>query len=148
MRAARQRGPANVRPRANMSDKLRLDSVWRSIGWALIAFVAWQSLKHDPIEVPIGEGNFLGHLGAYATLMLWFAQIVLPGRARVACASGFFLMGFGLEAAQGLTDYRTFDLFDAGANLCGVLLGWLLAPPRLPNFLRGAERYLPANWRI
>ena len=128
-----------------MPDQPRLDTVWKSVGWALIAFVAWQSLKHDPIEVTIAEGNFVGQLCAYATLMLWFCQIVGPGRARVACAGGFFLMGFGLEAAQGLTDYRTFDLRDVGANLCGVLLGWLLAPPRLPNFLRGVERYLPRN---
>ena len=131
-----------------MADKPRLVAVWKSIGCALIAFVAYQSLNHDPIDIRIGEGNVLGHLGAYATLMLWFAQIVEPGRTRVACAAGFFLMGFGLEMAQGLTDYRTFDLLDAGANLGGVLLGWLLAPPRLPNFLCGAERYLPANWKI
>ena len=125
-----------------MPEDLRLIAVWRCVGYALIAFVVYQSLNHDPIEVAVGEGNFLGHLAAYATLMLWFAQMHGPGRSRAARAAGFVLMGACLEIAQGLTAYRTFDFFDIGANTAGVMLGWLLAPPRLPNFLRRVERLL------
>ena len=53
MRVACPRWPANERPRAIMADKPRLVAVWKSIGCALIAFVAYQSLNHDPIDIPI-----------------------------------------------------------------------------------------------
>lgn len=122
-----------------MPEPLRLIRLWRAIGIALILLVVHQSLNHDPIEVPVGEGNSAGHLIAYSTLMLWFSQIHTRLRSRVAYATGFALMGLALEFAQGLTGYRTFDLFDAAANSCGVALGWLLAPPRLPNLLRTVE---------
>ena len=80
-----------------------------------------------------------GHFIAYGTLMLWFSQMHASTRGRLLFASAFALMGLGLEFAQGMTDYRTFDLLDAAANACGVALGWLLAPPRLPNFLAATE---------
>ena len=122
-----------------MPDTLKLLRLWQAIGYALVLFVIYQSLNRGPIEIKVVEGNLLGHFAAYGTLMLWFSQIYAPGRARVACAAGFVLLGFGLEIAQGLTDHRTFDLFDVAANATGVALGWLLAPPRAPNFLRKLE---------
>ena len=122
-----------------MPDTLKLLRLWQAIGYALVLFVIYQSLNHQPIEITVVEGNLLGHFAAYGTLMLWFSQIHAPGRARVACATGFVLLGVCLEIAQGLTDHRTFDLFDVAANATGVALGWLLAPPRTPNFLRELE---------
>jgi hypothetical protein len=125
-----------------MPETLRLIRLWRAVGVALILLVIYQSLNHDPIEVTVVEGNMGGHLIAYGTLMLWFSQMHASTRGRVLCAAGFALMGLGLEFAQGMTDYRTFDLSDAAANACGVALGWLLAPPRLPNFLVATEGIL------
>ena len=125
-----------------MPETLRLVGLWRAIGIALILLVIYQSLNHDPIEVTVAEGNMAGHFIAYGTLMLWFSQMHESTRGRLLCAAAFGLMGLGLEFAQGMTDYRTFDLIDAAANACGVVLGWLLAPPRLPNFLALAERIL------
>ena len=125
-----------------MPETLRLVGLWRAIGIALILLVIYQSLNHDPIEVTVAEGNMAGHFIAYGTLMLWFSQMHESTRGRLLCAAAFALMGLGLEFAQGMTDYRTFDLIDAAANACGVVLGWLLAPPRLPNFLALAERIL------
>ena len=122
-----------------MPETLRLVGLWRAIGIALILLVIYQSLNHDPIEVTVAEGNMAGHFIAYGTLMLWFSQMHESTRGRLLCAAAFGLMGLGLEFAQGMTDYRTFDLLDAAANACGVGLGWLLAPPRLPNFLAATE---------
>lgn len=122
-----------------MPERLRLLPLWRAVGWALVALVVYLSLNRDPLEVPVGEGNQLGHLIAYGTLMLWFSQMHGGRRDRLACAAGFALMGLALEFAQGLTGYRTFDLLDAAANACGVALGWLAAPPRLPNWLERVE---------
>jgi glycopeptide antibiotics resistance protein len=125
-----------------MPETLRLINLWRTIGAGLVLLVIYQSLNHHPIDVTVVEGNVLGHLIAYGTLMLWFSQLQMSLRGRIVCAAAFVLMGLGLEFAQGMTDYRTYDPFDAIANSCGVALGWLLAPPRLPNFLRVTERLL------
>ena len=57
---------------------------------------------------------------------------------------GFVAMGIGLEFLQGLTDYRTFEVADMMADAAGVSLGWLAAPPRLPEMLR----YVEARWPI
>ena len=130
-----------------MPDTLRLTPLWRAVGGALILLVIYQSLNRHPIEVEVVEGNLAGHLIAYGTLMLWFSQMHTTIRGRLACTLGFVAMGLGLEFAQGMTDYRTFDLFDAAANSCGVALGWLLAPPRLPHFLVLAEAFLDRHRR-
>ena len=99
-----------------MPETLRLVGLWRAIGIALILLVIYQSLNHDPIEVTVAEGNMAGHFIAYGTLMLWFSQMHESTRGRLLCAAAFGLMGLGLEFAQGMTDYRTFDLLDAAAN--------------------------------
>jgi hypothetical protein len=39
-----------------------------------------------------------------------------------------------------LTGLRQFEWIDFVANTAGVLLGWVLAPPRLPNVLLGIEQ--------
>ena len=118
--------------------------LWQAIGALLIVFVIYESLTPHPIEVPIEQGDKYGHVLAYATLMAWFAQIYLGWSARMAWAVGFVAMGIGLEFLQGLTDYRTFEVADMMADAAGVSLGWLAAPPRLPEMLR----YVEARWPI
>lgn len=55
-------------------------------------------------------------------------------------------MGIVLEFLQRLTGYRTFEIADMIADVCGVCLGWLAAPPRLPHALRYVEtRWLGAR---
>jgi VanZ family protein len=54
--------------------------------------------------------------------------------------------GIVLEFLQRLTGYRTFEIADMIADVCGVCLGWLAAPPRLPHALRYVEtRWLGAR---
>lgn len=126
-----------------MSEPLHHRPLWQAIGIALVTFVIYQSLTPAPIEVEVGEGNRLGHLAAYGTLMIWYCQLYTRRSMRLACMIGFALLGIGLEVAQGFTGYRTFDPADMMANAAGTALGWLLAPPRLPNFLLISERFLP-----
>lgn len=116
-----------------------LRRAWHMIGFALVGLVIYQSLNLHPIEVPGGEGNVFGHLLAYAVLMLWFSQIHVRPLARLGCIIGLVMLGASLEIVQAFTDYRTFDVFDLAANSAGVALGWVFAPPRLPNFLRHFE---------
>jgi VanZ family protein len=49
-------------------------------------------------------------------------------------------LGIALEYAQRTTGYRSFDIADMVADAAGVAIGWLLAPPRLPNLLSWAEK--------
>ncbi len=125
-----------------MAEPCRHRSLWHAIGFALIVFVIYQSLTPAPMALPGDEGSRLGHLAAYGTLMGWFSHLHEGRRRRIGLALGLVAMGTALEVIQGATGYRTTDLADAIANTLGVCLGWLLAPPRLPNFLAMAGRYL------
>src|SRR5207249_12140871 len=87
-----------------------LRRVWRAIGFGLVILVVWLSLTPHPIAIPIEHGDKLGHFGAYATLMFWFAQLDGRHRKRVAYAIGFVTLGVALEFAQRLTNYRAFEV--------------------------------------
>lgn len=119
--------------------QLKYRRLWQMIGGLLVLLVVYLSLTPAPVVIPIAEGDKYGHMGAYATLMLWFALIYPLPTARLAWALAFSAMGMTLECLQGLTSYRTFDLADVAANILGVFIGWLLAPPRLPHALEFLE---------
>lgn len=123
------------------AQRLRHYHLWLACGGVLIAFVIYESLTPAPIDLRVEEGDKFGHMMAYAVLMSWFANIygTVPLRARIAL--GFVAMGIGLEFVQRLTGYRSFELADMAASAGGVLLGWLAAPPRLPNYLRLTEKW-------
>ena len=121
---------------------ITLRRTWRAIGVGLILLVIWLSLTPRPIEIPVEQGDKLGHLAAYGTLMFWFAQLGARRRTRLGYAVGFIALGIALELAQGLTDYRVFEVADMIANATGVLLGWIIAPPRGPDALGFMQRML------
>jgi VanZ family protein len=100
------------------------------------------SLTPRPPEIDIEQGDKLGHLLAYGTLMLWFAQHRLATQQRLRTALGLVALGVALEFVQRWTGYRTYSYADMAANTAGVLLGWLLAPPRLPNLSALAEQMI------
>ena len=123
-----------------------LRRAWRIVGFALIVLVIWLSLTPSPIEIPVEQGDKLGHLTAYGTLMFWFAQLDVGRRTRLLYALGFVALGVGLEFVQGMTDYRMFEAADMVADTSGVLLGWLIAPPRGPDVLGFMQRMLGAGF--
>ncbi len=89
----------------------------------------------SPPETGIEGGDKLGHLAAYASLMLWFCFLYRGLPARVSYALGFAAMGVALEFAQGALGYRLYDTADMAANALGVLLGWAIAGAA-PTILR------------
>jgi VanZ family protein len=113
-----------------------------TVGAVLVGVVVYLSLTPNPIEVPVAQGDKLGHGFAYATLMYWFAQIHRAANLRVMYAIAFVAMGIGLEFLQDLTDSRTFDVADMVADALGVGIGWAAAPPRSPNLLEFIEAVL------
>ena len=122
------------------NSSLVLRRLWVIIGWLGIAAVIYVSLIPRPPQLGIAHGNRIGHVFVYALLILWFAQIaVVPGQ-RLRYAGGLIALAVGLEFAQLATYYRTFSYWDMAGGALGVIVGWVLAPPRLPNLLSIAER--------
>ena len=121
---------------------LRFPRLWWAVGAGLVALVVWLSLTPDPFEVASAEGLDPGHFIAYATLMLWFAQLLRPGRGRIAAAVALVGLGAGLEYAQLLTGYRHFDPEDMRDNAVGVAAAYLVALTPLGSALVWLERRL------
>ena len=120
-------------------DSLRYRSLWLVMGWALVLAIVYFSLAPQPVSIPVEHGDKIGHLAAYAGVMLWFAQLYSGNTARLLLAGGFTALGIGLEFAQLFTATRTFELADMVADGIGVAGGWLVAPPRTINILRRLE---------
>jgi glycopeptide antibiotics resistance protein len=93
----------------------------------LVAAIVWLSLTPTPPKVDFEEGDKVGHFIAYGSLMAWFCFLYVRTQTRILYGLGFIAMGIGLEFIQGMTDYRTYDVFDMYANTIGVLLGWVAA---------------------
>jgi VanZ family protein len=128
---------------SSRNDRLRLHTLWLWIGWALVLFVVYLSLTPEPISIPVEQGDKIGHLVAYAVLMLWYAQLYSSANGRLMLAGAFVALGIGLEFAQLFTDTRTFEIADMLADGVGVAIGWLVGPPRTINFLGRVEAVLP-----
>jgi VanZ family protein len=114
--------------------------LWLVLGWSLVLFVIYLSLTPEPVQVSVDHGDKYGHIFAYAMLMSWFANLYALSGRRMQFAAGFVALGIALEFVQGWTGYRSFEVADMAADAAGVGIGWLLAPPRLPNYLQGVER--------
>ena len=123
---------------------LRYPRLWWVIGAGLVALVAYLSLTPEPIDSGDVGGHDPGHFIAYLTLMLWFAQLLRPGWGRVVAAVALVGLGVGLEFAQGLTTWRTFDVADMLDDGIGVAVGFLLAMTPLGGALAALERRLGA----
>lgn len=98
-----------------------------ALGWMMLLAIVWLSLAPSPPTLNVTWGDKLGHLGAYATLMLWFSQLYAGRNPRRAWAAAFIALGVGLEFAQAATGYRSFEWLDMVANTLGVVIAWALA---------------------
>ncbi|MGH8653299.1 MAG: VanZ family protein [Gammaproteobacteria bacterium] len=130
-----------------MTHRFKFFHRWLAMGYGLILLVISLSLTPFPPDIPLPDilkenGDKLGHGMAYAMLMVWFAWLYPNLRTRLGYAAGFVVLGIALEFAQGLTEYRAFELADMSADAVGVALGWITALPPLPNLLVLIERGL------
>ena len=121
---------------------LRARWFWLLLGWMLVFFVIYLSLTPAPIEMPTEQGDKFGHAIAYAAIMSWFANVYGAPVRRVHFAIGFIVLGICLEFVQAWTGYRSFEVADMAADAAGVVVGLILAPPRIPNYLHGIEKLL------
>ena len=114
---------------------LLLRRFWQGIGWFGIVLLLYLSLTPQPPEIPVEEGDKIGHSLAYAVLMFWWAQLLVSAPERRWLATALIALGIAIEYVQGWTGWRTFDYFDMLADVIGVAIGWLLAVPRTPSVL-------------
>lgn len=122
--------------------RLRFLNVWLAIGVALVAVVAFLSLTPNPLDIPDFHKVKVGHFIAYATLMLWFAQIFRSTQGRIGVGLSLVLLGVVLEYLQGVTGYRTFAYSDMRDNTLGVIVGFALAHAGLGGILGRLDGWL------
>jgi VanZ family protein len=120
----------------------RIAGYWLAAGWLLVLAIIVLSLMPAPPDLGIDQGDKLGHFAAYGLTTLWFAQIYTDRPERIRLFIGMVALGIAIEYAQRATGYRSFEIADMLADAIGAGLGWLLAPPRLPNFLSWTEKRL------
>ena len=124
-------------------DDAILRRLWLGVAWFGVGLIIFLSLTPSPPDIDLGKfSDKYEHIAAYAVLMLWFSQIYVPSAQRRWTALLLVALGVSLEFVQRATGYRTFEVADMVAGASGVCLGWLLAPPRLPNWLMLAQSLL------
>ena len=124
-------------------DDAMLRRLWLGVAWFGVGLIIFLSLTPSPPDIDLGKfSDKYEHVAAYAVLMLWFCQIYLSTTQRGWIAFLLVVLGVTLEFLQRATGYRAFEVADMVAGASGVCLGWLLAPPRLPNWLALAQSLL------
>jgi VanZ family protein len=100
---------------------------WLVIGWMLIAFAVLVNLVPGNELPNTGMNDKFEHTIAYGLLTLWFAGIY-PRSRYVVIAVALFIMGVGIEFAQGVMHLgRQADVRDVVANTSGIAIGLTLA---------------------
>lgn len=119
-----------------------LRKVWLVLGWVWVALVSYLSLMPHPPQPLTFEGiDKLEHALAYASLMLWFCQVIVLHRSRIYLMGAFVAMGVSIEILQGMSGFRYFEYADMLANSTGVLVGWGLAQTRMGRVLLSLEQH-------
>ena len=121
---------------------MKIADIWRIAGWLGIAAIITLSLVPLQLDMAVDNGDKFGHLASYVLVTLWLAQLYTELRQRIWLVLGMVALGIALEYAQSATSYRSFEVADMVADALGVAIGWLLAPPRLPNFLDWTKKSL------
>ena len=116
--------------------------MWLGIGWLLVATIVYLSLATIDVDIQVSQGDKYGHVAAYAVAAYWFMQLYKSRRSRIIVAVGLALLGVGLEFAQDESGHRMFEYADMVADCVGIVLGWMVSPPRTPNLLERIERMI------
>lgn len=113
------------------SEGIRAMTPWRWVFLVCLAVVFLLALS------PTGGGadwfpqaDKLRHACAFIVLWMLGRQAwVRPGWRLAALLLGF---GVAIELAQSMTSYRDASFGDVGADMAGILAGWLLMPAAQP----------------
>ncbi|HLF10279.1 MAG TPA: VanZ family protein [Gammaproteobacteria bacterium] len=120
---------------------LRYPWFWMCLGWLLVIGVCVGSLVPGDMLRTVSIGDKVLHAGSYFLLMVWFAGLY-SRRRHVWIAVILLGLGIVLDAAQGGTATRTFDLRDIFAGGLGILFGLVLSFWLLEGWCQRLERLL------
>lgn len=115
---------------------------WWAVAWFGVGLLLWLSLMRDPPQMNFEDSDKVQHIAAYTVLTAWWMQLWLARGRRIGLALGLMALGVAIEFAQAATGYRTYSYGDMAADAIGIALGWLAAPPRLPNLLAWLQQSL------
>jgi VanZ family protein len=116
--------------------KLALFLAWCA-AWLVIA-----ALLLAPLPALRAPSDLLGHAMLFGAMALGAVSFCHHPGQLALLALVTIAGGTGLEFAQGLVPYRTFDFHDAIANVIGAGLGYLIALAVLYSLIRPAEAAL------
>jgi len=119
--------------------RTRHEPLWLALGLAGMAVVGYVSLVPQPPGPDLPLLDKLEHMVAYGALGLWFAALRPGWRWRGGWAAALVAYGALVEAAQGMTGYRTAEMADLAADAAGVGVGLRLAWTRLGALHRRLE---------
>ena len=120
--------------------ELKHRKLWFTLGYVLLAVVAYLSLAPITTDVPASDKTL--HFVTYCALSAFFTSLVQLPRSLWLVAAGLVSFGVLMEILQGLTGYRLFELMDMLANSLGVLAGLLTRLTPMPIWLRRIEARL------
>lgn len=122
-----------------MTAQLHYKNIWLLIGYAMVAFIIFETLTPSPVGVPMNISDKLLHMTGYFVLMAWFAQIYHQHRSRLRLMAAFVAMGIMLEFLQGWGGVRQYEVADMLANASGVVLAWLVSMTPFSKSLQWLE---------
>lgn len=128
-----------------MQNSYRYATLWRGLGWAMVATVVVLSLVPQLPKAPSLLGwDKAQHFLAYAVLTFWFC---LSYSRHWRWPAFFIALGSVLELLQGFTGIRTTDPFDILANGIGVFIGLSLTFTPLIKSLKELDDLLYRSCR-
>ena len=116
---------------------LKYARLWFSLAYIMLAIVALASLLPAP---EMGTSDKLLHFLTYGVLSAAFSTLVCQARSLLMVVPGLILFGIVLEFLQGLTGYRSMEVYDMLANAGGVLMGLMIRFSPLPLWFRQLEQ--------
>ncbi len=99
---------------------------WAAVGW-VAAWIVVTALMLVPVGDAPPVSDRLIHYVVFFVMTGAALAFCLTHRALLGVTALALALAAGLEYAQSLVPWRHFDLLDMGANLAGVLSGYVVA---------------------
>jgi VanZ family protein len=122
--------------------RLRFARLWWTIGWCMVATVAFASLKPNVDFPDFAESDKVAHFSAYCAMAFWFAGMTDRSRYPILAVL-LILLGGAIELAQGVMGFgRSADWHDLLANSMGIGVAIIAAYAGLGSWMSRIERLL------
>jgi VanZ family protein len=121
---------------------LRFPWLWLGLGWLIVIAICIGSLLPEPPDLGFTLNDKLIHFTSYFLLTVWFSGLYSRVRYYMLITVIVVALGVALDAMQGATATRQFDLFDILANSAGAIVGFVLSILLLGGWCSRIERWI------